>query len=64
MADNTEDNPARQAAEAVQTGGRATSDAIRRGGEVAALVEGTFGGCSSAQVSPTVTPLATAWLPH
>jgi hypothetical protein len=36
MADNPQQNPARQAAEAVQTGGRATSDAVRRGGEAAA----------------------------
>jgi hypothetical protein len=36
MADNTHQNPARQAAEAVQTSGRATSDAVKRGGEVAA----------------------------
>jgi hypothetical protein len=36
MADNTQQNPARQAAEAVQTSGRATSDAVRRGGEFAA----------------------------
>ena len=36
MADNTQQNPARPAAEAVQTGGRATSDAVRRGGEFAA----------------------------
>ena len=36
MADNAQNNPARQAAEAVQTGGRATSDALRRGGEIAA----------------------------
>jgi hypothetical protein len=36
MADNTQPNPARQAAEAVQTSGRATSDAVRRGGEFAA----------------------------
>jgi hypothetical protein len=35
MADNTQQNPARQAAEAVQTSGRATSDAVRRGGEFA-----------------------------
>jgi hypothetical protein len=36
MADNTQQNPARQAAEAAQTSGRATSDAIRRGSETAA----------------------------
>jgi hypothetical protein len=36
MTDNAQHNPARQAAEAVQTGGRATSDAVRRGGEFAA----------------------------
>src|SRR5438477_5299224 len=36
MADNAQNNPARQAAEAVQTSGRATSDALRRGGEIAA----------------------------
>jgi len=36
MADNAQQNPARQAAEAVQTSGRATSDAVRRGGEFAA----------------------------
>jgi hypothetical protein len=36
MADNPQQNPARQAAEAVQTGGRATSDAVRRGSELAA----------------------------
>jgi hypothetical protein len=36
MADSTQQNPARQAAEAVQTSGRATSDAVRRGGEFAA----------------------------
>ena len=35
MADTTQQNPARQAAEAVQTSGRATSDAVRRGGELA-----------------------------
>ncbi|HJU19893.1 MAG TPA: phasin family protein [Stellaceae bacterium] len=36
MADNPQQNPARQASEAVQTGGRVTSDAIRRGSETAA----------------------------
>src|SRR3954467_12216402 len=36
MADNAQQNSARQAAEAVQTSGRATSDAVRRGGEFAA----------------------------
>ena len=36
MADTTQQNPARQAAEAVQTSGRTTSDAVRRGGELAA----------------------------
>jgi hypothetical protein len=36
VADNPQQNPARQAAEAVQTSGRATSDAVRRGGEFAA----------------------------
>jgi hypothetical protein len=35
VADTTQQNPARQAAEAVQTSGRATSDAVRRGGELA-----------------------------
>ena len=36
MAETTRENPARPAAEAVQTSGRATSDAVRRGGEFAA----------------------------
>jgi len=35
MADTTQQNPARQAAEAVQTSGRAASDAVRRGSEFA-----------------------------
>jgi hypothetical protein len=35
VADNPQQNPARQTAEAVQTSGRATSDAARRGGEFA-----------------------------
>ena len=36
MAETTQQNPARPAAEAVQTSGRATSDAVRRGAEIAA----------------------------
>ena len=36
MAESTQQNPARQAAEAVQTSGRATSDAVRRESELAA----------------------------
>jgi len=36
MADNTQQDTARQAAEAVQASGRATSDSIRRGGQFAA----------------------------
>ena len=35
MADTTQQNSARQTAEAVQTSGRATSDAVRRGSELA-----------------------------
>ena len=36
MADNTQQDAARQAAEAVQASGRATSDTVRRGGQFAA----------------------------
>jgi hypothetical protein len=36
MADNPQQNPARQAAGAVQTSGRATGETIRRGGQLAA----------------------------
>ncbi|MBV8520957.1 MAG: hypothetical protein JOY71_02295 [Acetobacteraceae bacterium] len=36
MADNTQQDAARQAAEAVQASGRATSEAARRGSEFAA----------------------------
>ena len=36
MADNTQQDAGRQAAEAVQASGRATSDTVRRGGRFAA----------------------------
>jgi hypothetical protein len=43
VADNPQQNPARQAAEAVQTSGRATSDAAKSAGEAAAHTTRRFG---------------------
>ena len=51
MADNAQQNPARQAAEAVQTSGRAASDAAKRGGEAAADATHRFGDASAEAVN-------------
>ena len=51
MADNPQQNPARQAAEAVQTSGRATSDAAKRAGEVAADATRRFGDAGAETVN-------------
>ena len=53
MADNAQHNPARQAAEAVQTSGRAVSDAAKRGGEAAADATHRFGDASAEAVNRT-----------
>ena len=53
MADNAQQNPARQTAEAVQTSGRAASDAAKRGGEAAADATHRFGDASAEAVNRT-----------
>ena len=51
MADNPQQNPARQAAEAVQTSGRATSDAAKHAGEAAADATRRFGDAGAETVN-------------
>jgi hypothetical protein len=51
VADNTQQNPARPAAEAVQNSGAAISDAVRRGGELAVDVTRRVGGAGAEAVN-------------
>jgi hypothetical protein len=51
VADNPQQNPARQAAEAVQTSGRATSDVAKRAGEAAADATRRFGDAGAETVN-------------